>query len=642
MLGARAASRQKRNSFTITCDTRIAGTSSSDQIQLPLMNGGNYNFKVHWGDGTEDNITAYNQAEITHTYPDSGIYELRIGGTIVRWKANITDRNKWLDISNFGDLVINNDSAFYNNDNLDISAQDGSIFSGVNPQYCFENSNILTKGPVRPTFTSITSLDRFLNGCTAWSGDVSNWDVSNIQVFSSLFQNCHNAIGVSGWDTSSATSFLRMFQYVDGGFDEDLGNWDTSNVTIMQEMFKDADQFNNGGSDSISGWDTSNVTTMSMMFGTEGGSGPIFNQPIGSWDVGKVMIFNDMFRGNDGFNQPLSGWNTSSATTMIRMFRDTNNFNQDIGNWDVSGVQDFSSMFAGASAFNNGGSPSISGWNTSSATNMIDMFRNAPAFNQDIGYWDLGNVTVAAQMFWLASNFNNGGSPSISGWNVSNISSFLNFFNGASSFNQPIGAWDTSNVTTMYSMFGIGGNQMIFDQDIGNWDTSNVTDMRQMFYTQSSSPGASFNNGGSDSISGWDVSNVTTMYRMFSNCTGFNQPIGSWNTSSLTDISIMLSNCDQFDQDLSNWTVTGITAATNFMYFSNGLSTCNYDKTLSGWHSQAVQNGVNIHFGGSQYSSGSQSFRDALVASGWTITDGGMASTECSELYGEGIGGGLP
>ena len=106
----------------------------------------------------------------------------------------------------------------------------------------------------------------------------------------------------------------------------------------------------------------------------------------------------------------------------------------------------------------------------------------------------------------------------------------------------------------------------------------------------------------------------------------------------------MLYNADAFDQPLTNWIVTGITNANNFMQAAAGLSTCNYDRTLSGWHSQAVQNGVNIHFGSSEYSSGSLPFRNALVASGWTITDGGMASTQCNELYteggGEGIGGG--
>ena len=50
---------------------------------------------------------------------------------------------------------------------------------------------------------------------------------------------------------------------------------------------------------------------------------------------------------------------------------------------------------------------------------------------------------------------------------------------------------------------------------------------------------------------------------------------------------------------------------------------------------------MSIHFGGSEYSSGSLPFGNALVASGWTITDGGMASTQCNELYNEGAGEGM-
>ena len=143
--------------------------------------------------------------------------------------------------------------------------------------------------------------------------------------------------------------------------------------------------------------------------------------------------------------------------------------------------------------------------------------------------------------------------------------------------------------------------------------------MRQMFFDQYGGASHDFNNGGSDSIKDWNTSSLTNIQNMFAS-----RP-----------------NPGAFDQPLTNWVVTGITSATNFLD-KQKLSTCNYDRTLSGWHSQAVQNGVSIDFGSSEYSSGSLPFRNALVASGWTITDGGMASTECSELYGEGegIGGG--
>ena len=124
----------------------------------------------------------------------------------------------------------------------------------------------------------------------------------------------------------------------------------------------------------------------------------------------------------------------------------------------------------------------------------------------------------------------------------------------------------------------------------------------------------------------WNVSGVTNMQMMFYNCDAFNQPIGDWNTSSLTNIAAMCHNCDSFDQNLSNWDVSNVTIATNFMNSANGLSTTNYDSTLGGWSSQSVQNGVNINFGGSQYSTATGlAYRNALVRAGSTITDGGAA-----------------
>jgi len=734
---AKSRATPKPSVFISKWDTTQPG-SANDTVVLPLLSPsyGSYDFYVDWGDGNRDNITAYNQSEVTHQYTQTGVYEIKIIGGITGLQFGSTsDRQKIIEISNWGPFAMPNlASVFQTCSNLKLTATDAP-------------SNI---SYMQYVFSNCTNLGS--------EGNMNSWDVSNVNNFEYAFNEAdtfNQPIG--NWNTSNATDFERMF-FRATGFNQDIGAWDTSNVINMYSMFDGNGQkhtFNNGGSDSITGWDTSNVTSTYVMF-----RDCDFNQPIGNWDMSSNTNMGYMFNGSKSqFNQPIGDWNTSKVTNMQNMFENNSVFNQDIGNWDVTGVPSMYRMFYNADNFNNGGSTGINNWRPSSCTNMFQMFFDASGFNQPIGDWDVSNVTSMRQMLWMINigapfnqdlsnwdtssltdmyglflrrdSFNNGGSTGIGAWNTSNVTDMTYVFYGCAAFDQPLDGWNVSNVTTMQYMFygahgplifnnggstGINNwntssctnmqgmfynctgfdqpigdwdvssvtnmNQMFrkttsFNQDIGNWDTSSVTNMSSMFLHDVSTKrlfnqdignwdvsnvttfnsfmwavnGSSddFNNGGSSSISGWntssatdmygmflrcwnfnqpiqywDMSNVTTIYYMLYECDSFNQPIGQWNTSSLTNITAALYGTAIFDQDLSNWVVTGITTANAFMQNANGLSTTNYDRTLSGWSSQAVQNGVNIHFGGSQYSTATgAAFRSALVASGWTITDGG-------------------
>ena len=224
-------------------------------------------------------------------------------------------------------------------------------------------------------------------------------------------------------------------------------------------------------------------------------------------------------------------------------------FNQDIGNWDVSNVTDMKWMFYG-SLFNQ----DIGNWDTSSVTEMSRMFQENSVFNQDIGNWNTSSVTDMSSMF-----YNSAFNQYIGDWDTSSVTSMQWMFGENSVFNQDIGNWDTSSVTDMSSMFLFSA----FNQDISNWDVSNVTNMDGMFFQYPAITGRGFN----QPIGDWDVSNVTNMDGMFVG-TPFNQDISNWDVSNVTIMQWMFGETQNFNQDLSNWDVNNVESCSFFSYYT--------------------------------------------------------------------------
>ncbi|MFW9974170.1 MAG: BspA family leucine-rich repeat surface protein [Candidatus Thorarchaeota archaeon] len=418
-------------------------SSDSNQVRLPLEEGGTYHFLVDWGDGLSDMIDTWNQPEVTHSYTSAGVYTIRIGGTLVGWRFNDKgDRLKLVEISQWGQLLLGNSGGyFFGCSNLNLTAKDSLNLTGT------------------------TSLSYLFCNCEklGTSGNMNGWNVSSVTDMSYMVRGAlvFNQ-DISAWDVSSVTDMNHMF-YDASAFNQDISAWDVSSVTDMSYMLHALNAFNQD----ISAWDVSNVIDMSYMFYYTSA----FNQDISAWDVSSVTDMRGMFYWAAAFDQNIGAWDVSNVTDMSYMFYYASAFNQDIGTWDVSSVTDMGYMFYYASAFNQ----DISAWDVSNVTDMSGMFHGASAFNQDISAWDVSNVIDMSGMFHGASVFN----QDISAWDVSSVTDMNHMFYDTSAFNQDISAWDVSYVTDMSFMFTFAST---FNRNISVWDVSSVTDMSWMFF----------------------------------------------------------------------------------------------------------------------------------------------------------------
>lgn len=494
--------------FHFVVDTTKPG-SNPNQITLPLINNGQYDIYVDWGDnGPWDNIKTWNDPKKIHTYTTSGTYEIKIysfPGNFVGWNYYVDplDRRKITEVLRWGPIQLGNTKGQF------------SACSNLNLTNVVDTLN--TSG--------LTKFDSMFELCTSLTSinNVNGWNTSGIYSMNSTFKDAISFNSdLSGWTTNNVTDMTGMFERAKQ-FNKNIGNWKTYSCKSMSAMFAEATNFDNLGDNSINNWDTSQVTAMNYMFYKASS----FNRNIGNWNVSKVTEFGYMFSDATSFNNhgsnTINNWNTKSAKNMGHMFHRAFNFNQPVGNFDVSKVDTC----------------------CGNSNGLRSTFDSAIIFNQDLSSWDTKNVKTFEKMFNGALVFNNLGSPHISGWTTSAVTNMAGVFLNAKQFNQYIGSWNVSGVTNMESMFE---GASVFNKDIGNWNTKNVNNMVKMFKNA-----FDFN----QNIGSWDIKSLTNATEMFYNASDFNQDIKSWEPINVTNLTYFISattfSVTNYNNLLTNW-----------------------------------------------------------------------------------------
>ena len=324
--------------------------------------------------------------------------------------------------------------------------------------------------------SDLFSIDDACFGLGEFNGDISKWNVTNVEYMTAMFWGSYFNGDISKWNVRKVKDMESMFYK--SAFNGDISKWQINKNCSVSSMFDDCqikeeykpeyfkhkskyqpktkDELVSLIKDEVkkNGWncdlnhiDTSKITDMSELFG------------FTYFDVGYDLHI---------FNGDISGWDVSNVKSMKWMFV-CSDFNGDISKWNVSNVEDMCSMFA-SSKFNK----DISNWNVSKVTNMREMFCGAKSFNQDLSKWNVRKVINMDKIFCNTK------------------------------FNGDISKWDVSSVTNMCGMF----SNTNFNKDISKWDISNVNDMRWMFY------GSKFNKD----ISNWKIKTICNKDEMFGNC----------------------------------------------------------------------------------------------------------------------------
>lgn len=300
-----------------TVESITLNSSNDSSVHINIDTTRVYNYDVDWdNDGVFDNLGV--TAPITHQYPDTGTYTIRIrgqfpriffGGDVyynnVRRFPIIRDFRKLVSIDQWGNTAW--EELYF-------------AFSGCgNMQYNATDVPNLTRGP---------RLGGMFSGCGIFNGFIGNWDVSRVKIMNELFEGCRRFNqDLSAWQVDSVTDMNRMFSFC-SEFNQNISTWNMSQVVNLEEMFYRAYDFNQD----ISSWDVSSVTTMEGMFEQDSA----FNQDISSWQVDSVENFSSMFKNAVSFNQDISSWSVDSAFDMRSMFEGATTFNKYLGNWDLT------------------------------------------------------------------------------------------------------------------------------------------------------------------------------------------------------------------------------------------------------------------------------------------------------------------
>tara|TARA_R110000822_G_scaffold264999_1_gene389021 strand:+ start:202 stop:1275 length:1074 start_codon:yes stop_codon:yes gene_type:complete len=202
----------------------IATTGTNETFTIPCYNSGTFDAEIEWGDGSTSTVTAYNDANLAHTYASAGDHQISITGSFPNIRFNNTgDKLKVKSVENLGTV------------------------GWTTLERAFKGCTNMTSFTAGTTDTSsVTSMLHMFHSCSSLTSlDVSSFDTSSVTGtgMNQMFRLCTSltSLDVSNFDTSSCTTFDSTFRQLTNLTSLDVSSFDTSSVTFMSNMFNSCD-----------------------------------------------------------------------------------------------------------------------------------------------------------------------------------------------------------------------------------------------------------------------------------------------------------------------------------------------------------------------------------------------------------------
>lgn len=328
-----------RNPFAIYFHDDISLWDTSSAMNMSYMFYGAYQFNgdiSRWDVSNVIDMTGFLKDAISYT----GMYDLSHWNTsnfinMAEMFANVTlfqgiGIELW-DVSNVINMKFLFHSCIYMNRNLSL----WDVSNVINMRGMFFNTTSFIGSDLYSwNIRSCKSTQSMFYYAIQFDCNVSSWDTSNVAYAGGMFWDASSfrGMGLENWNTSQMISCQYMF-YGARSMNANVSQWDVSHITSFDSMFDGAASFIGIGIDL---WNVTNAIKMDRMFQ----DALAFNPNLSLWDISKVKSMISMFDGAQSFQGiGLQHWPIVNPTEIVvtNMLCDTDSFNTSyIINWNIS------------------------------------------------------------------------------------------------------------------------------------------------------------------------------------------------------------------------------------------------------------------------------------------------------------------